>query len=146
MNKKIVIVVTIILIILISIAALFGYRAYKKSYYATTDEYVVKEQKFPSVKSVVGEKKIKSYSYTKEGSERLELYFEDADKEKTVEQYINKIKDSSFYTEVVKDNPNEREIARKDGDLITVKTEITDDGFKLEIEVGDGYIQFNLED
>ena len=77
-NKKVIIVVVaIIAIILVSLAIWFGIRKYKINQYTKADEYEVKSEKIASVKSVVGERKIKTYSKSNQGVQILKLTFID---------------------------------------------------------------------
>lgn len=143
-NKKVIIVVVaIIAIILVSLAILFGIRKYKINQYTKADEYEVKSEKITSVKSVVGERKIKTYSKSNQGVQILKLTFIDNDSENTVKEYMNYLKDNGNYIEMNMSESNKRKIANPSKELITVETEIIEGGFILTIEVGPGSIKVN---
>ena len=127
-NKKLIILIVVIIIALICVGIYFGIRAVKINKYTKADEYVVGSAKIASVNKVLGEKKIKKYSHTKTNIETLELTFEDPNKEQSVKEYMDYIKDSGK-------DPSE--------ELVTVQTELTSDGFILTIEVGPGSIKIN---
>ncbi|MBP3463891.1 MAG: hypothetical protein J6K45_05375 [Clostridia bacterium] len=140
-NKIIILIVIILIAVLIAIGVYFGIKTVKINKYTSADEYEVKDVKIASIKSIVGEKKIKDYSYDKNTTEILTLTFEDADKEQTVKTYIDAIKDSGNYIEMEMQDSNKRQIACPDKELTTVQTEITENGFILTIEVGPGSIK-----
>ncbi len=143
-NKKVIIVVVaIIAIILVSLAIWFGIRKYKINQYTKADEYEVKSEKIASVKSVVGERKIKTYSKSNQGVQILKLTFMDNDSENTVKEYMNYLKDNGNYIEMNMSESNKRKIANPSKELITVETEIIEGGFILTIEVGPGSIKVN---
>lgn len=142
-NKKLIILIVVIIIALICVGIYFGIRAVKINKYTKADEYVVGSAKIASVNKVLGEKKIKKYSHTKTNIETLELTFEDPNKEQSVKEYMDYIKDSGNYIEMNKDNSNIRQLADPSEELVTVQTELTSDGFILTIEVGPGSIKIN---
>ena len=143
-NKKVIIVVVaIIAIILVSLAIWFGIRKYKINQYPKADKYEVKSEKIASVKSVVGERKIKTYSKSNQGVQILKLTFIDNDSENTVKEYMNYLKDNGNYIEMNMSESNKRKIANPSKELITVETEIIEGGFILTIEVGPGSIKVN---
>lgn len=146
-NKKvIIIVVSIIAIILVALAISFGIQKYNQNKYAKTDEYEIGNEKITSVKAVVGEKKIKKYSYSNAEIERLKLTFEDTDSESTVKEYMDYLKDNGNYIEMNMSDSNKRQIANPSEQLITVETEIIDGGFILTIEVGPGQIRVDSQE
>ena len=107
------------------------------------DMYKVKSEKIASVKSVVGERKIKTYSKSNQGVQILKLTFIDNDSENTVKEYMNYLKDNGNYIEMNMSESNKRKIANPSKELITVETEIIEGGFILTIEVGPGSIKVN---
>ena len=118
-------------------------RKYKINQYTKADEYEVKSEKIASVKSVVGERKIKTYSKSNQGVQILKLTFIDNDSENTVKEYMNYLKDNGNYIEMNMSESNKRKIANPSKELITVETEIIEGGFILTIEVGPGSIKVN---
>lgn len=146
-NKKIFIIIAIILaIILIGIGVNFVIKKAKINKYTTAEEYEVKDIKIASVKSIVGEKKITDYSYEKSNIETLTLTFEDSDKSETVKKYMDTIKDSGNYIEMEMKDSNQRQLACPDEELLTLTTQITDNGFILTIEVGPGQIKLKEQE
>jgi len=143
MKKIKIILVIIVLAILISVGTYFGIRTININKYTKANEYEVKEAKIPSVKTVLGEKKVKKYSYKKNTTEILELEFEDSNKEQSAKEYLDYIKDNGNYIEMEVKEENKRQIASPDVDITTVQTEITDEGFKVTIEVGPGKMKMN---
>ncbi len=143
-NKKVIIVVVaIIAIILVALAISFGIKKYNQNKYTKADEYELGNEKITSIKTVVGEKKIKKYSHSKSNIETLKLTFEDTDSEATVKKYMDYLKDNGNYIEMNMSDSNKRQIANPSEQLITVETEIIDGGFVLTIEVGPGSIKVN---
>ena len=76
----------------------------------------------------------------------LKLTFIDANKEDTVKKYMDYLKDNGNYIEMLIDDKNKRQLASPSEELITVETEITDDGFIVTIEVGAGSIKINSQE
>lgn len=146
-NKKILIVIaTIAIIVILAECINIVVRKSKINKYTKADEYVVSGEKIPSVKSAVGEKKIKKYSHSTMNNDILKLTFIDANKEDTVKKYMDYLKDNGNYIEMLIDDKNKRQIASPSEELITVETEITDDGFIVTIEVGAGSIKINSQE
>ncbi len=143
MKKIKIILVIIVLAILISVGTYFGIRTININKYTKANEYEVKEAKIPSVKTVLGEKKVKKYSYKKNTTEILELEFEDSNKEQSAKEYLDYIKDNGNYIEMNTENNNTRQIASPGADIITVQTELTEIGFKVIIEVGPGEMKMD---
>ncbi len=144
MNKKIIILIVVILIALVGVLVYFGIKSANVNKYTNADKYVLGNKSIPSVKSVAGKKKIKSYKYSKSNIETLVLEFEDQEKEQTVNKYINKIKESGNFIESNGENSKIREISNVEKEnVFSVKTEITDEGFKLTIENGPGSIKID---
>jgi flagellar basal body-associated protein FliL len=144
MNKKVIILIVAILIAVLGISIYFGVRFSNISKYTKADTYTLGDKSIPSVKAVVGEKKIKSYKHSKSNIETLILEFEDSDKEQTVEKYMDEIKNSGNYIEANLENSKERELSSAEkGNVISIKSEITDDGFRLTIENGPGSIKID---
>ncbi len=143
-NKKIIVILLIIIIAIIAIY--FGVRVIKINKYTKADEYEVKGVKIASVKKAIGEKKIKSYSHKNGSIERLELVFKDSNKEQSAKEYLDYIKNSGNYIDMDMKEENKKQIACSDKELITVETEITNDGFKIIIEVGPGTIKVNPQE
>ena len=81
MNKKVIILIVAILIAVLGISIYFGVRFSNISKYTKADTYTLGDKSIPSVKAVVGEKKIKSYKHSKSNIETIILEFEDSDKE-----------------------------------------------------------------
>lgn len=143
-NKKIAITIIIIIAaLIIAVGVFFAIRLVNINKYTVADEYEVKGVKIASVKSVLGEKKVKKYSYKKNTTEILELEFEDENKEQSAKEYLDYIKDNGNYIEMEVKEENKRQIASPDVDITTVQTEITDNGFKVTIEVGPGKMKMN---
>ena len=143
-NKKIAITILVIIsAVLISLGVFFAIRLRNINKYTVADEYEVKGVKITSVKSVLGEKKVKKYSYKKNTTQILELEFEDTNKEQSAKEYLDYIKDNGNYIEMEVKEENKRQIASPDVDITTVQTEITDEGFKVTIEVGPGKMKMN---
>ena len=143
-NKKIAITILVIIsAVLISLGVFFAIRLRNINKYTVADEYEVKGVKITSVKSVLGEKKVKKYSYKKNTTEILELEFENTNKEQSAKEYLDYIKDNGNYIEMEVKEENKRQIASPDVDITTVQTEITDEGFKVTIEVGPGKMKMN---
>lgn len=143
-NKKIAITIIIIIAaLIIAVGVFFAIRLANINKYTVADEYEVKGVKIASVKSVLGEKKVKKYSYKKNTTEILELEFEDENKEQSAKEYLDYIKDNGNYIEMEVKEENKRQIASPDVDITTVQTEITDNGFKVTIEVGPGTMKMN---
>lgn len=143
-NKKNAITILVIIsAVLISLGVFFAIRFRNINKYTVADEYEVKGVKITSVKSVLGEKKVKKYSYKKNTTEILELEFEDTNKEQSAKEYLDYIKDNGNYIEMEVKEENKRQIASPDVDITTVQTEITDEGFKVTIEVGPGKMKMN---
>ena len=143
MKKIKIILVIIVLAILISVGTYFGIRTININKYTKANEYEVKEAKIPSVKTVLGEKKVKKYSYKKNTTEILELEFEDSNKEQSAKEYLDYIKDNGNYIEMNTEKSNTRQIASPGADIITVQTELTEIGFKVIIEVGPGEMKMD---
>jgi len=144
MNKKIIIFIAVILIALCGVLVYFGIRAININKYTNADTYVLGDKSIPSVKSVLGNKKIKSYKHSKSNIETLILEFEDPEKEQSVNKYIAQIKESGNFIESNEGNSKVREISNVEKEnVFSVKTEITDKGFKLTIENGPGSIKIN---
>ena len=144
MNKKIIILIVVILIARVGVLVYFGIKSANVNKYTNADKYVLGNKSIPSVKSVAGKKKIKSYKYSKSNIETLVLEFEDQEKEQTVNKYINKIKESGNFIESNGENSKIREISNVEKEnVFSVKTEITDEGFKLTIENGPGSIKID---
>lgn len=143
MKKIKIILVIIVLAILISVGTYFGIRTININKYTKANEYEVKEAKIPSVKTVLGEKKVKKYAYKKNTTEILELEFEDSNKEQSAKEYLDYIKDNGNYIEMNTENNNTRQIASPGADIITVQTELTEIGFKVIIEVGPGEMKMD---
>lgn len=146
-NKKVIIVIVAIAVIAILIGCIsLIVRASKISQYTKADAYIVDGESIPSVKSAVGEKKIKKYSHSKTNIDTLKLTFIDSNKEETVKKYMDSLKDNGNYIEMMMDDKNKRQLASPADELITVETEITDEGFILTIEVGAGSIKINSQE
>ena len=146
-NKKVIIVIAAIAIIAVLIGCIsLIVRAIKINQYTKADAYIVGGESITSVKSAVGEKKIKKYSHGKTNIDTLKLTFIDANKEETVKEYMDSLKDNGNYIEMIMDDKNKRQLASPSDELITVETEITDEGFILTIEVGAGSIKINNQE
>ena len=146
-NKKVIIIIVAIAVIAVlagCISLLITTNRIKQ--YTKADEYIVGGEKIPSVKSAVGEKKIKKYSHSKTNIDTLKLTFIDSNKEETVKTYIESLKDNGNYIEMMMDDKNKRQLACPADELITVETELTDDGFTVTIEVGAGSIKINSQE
>lgn len=146
-NKKLIIIIVAIIVIAILAGCIsLIVKTSKISKYTKADEYTVGGEKIPSVKSAVDEKKIKKYSHSKTNIDTLKLTFVDSNKEETVKKYMDSLKDNGNYIEMMIDDKNKRQLASPADELITVETEITDEGFILTIEVGAGSIKINSQE
>jgi len=154
-NKKILIILLIVLIaVILVIGAFFITKTITKNKYKTADEYDVNGYKVTSVKAVLGEKNIIDYSkksYENKGNKKTEeliLEFEDSNKEESAEEYINYIKDSGNFIETGDTESGKREISSPEGDqmVLSIGTEITDNGFKVIITAGPATIQIDPQD
>lgn len=145
-NRKMIMIVATILIILLAVCITFLVRKNKINQYMKADEYIVGSEKIPSVNAAVGKKTIKNYSHSKTNIDTLKLTFIDSNKEETVKEYMDYLKDNGNYIEMMIDDKNRRQLASPAEELITVETEITDEGFILIIEVGAGSIKINAQE
>lgn len=143
MKKITIILIIVVVTILVALGTYFGIRTININKYTKADEYEVKGAKISSVKAVLGEKKVKKYSYKKNTTEILELEFEDTDKEQSAKEYLDYIKDNGNYIEMNTESTNTRQIASPDTDITTIQTEITETGFKVTIEVGPGELKMD---
>lgn len=146
MNKKVIIIISIILVIILAIGIYCGIKINKTKKYETTDTYTVKGEEITSVKSAIGEIKVKKYSHSKDNTETLTLTFEDQNKEEDATKYIQYLKENGTYIEMRLEDPNKKQLAKSaenSGDLVTVETEITEKGFKVTIIVGPGTIMLD---
>ena len=140
-NKKVIIIIAAIAVIAVLAGCIsLLIRTNKIKQYTKADEYIVGGEKIPSVKSAVGEKKIKKYSHSKTNIDTLKLTFE------TVKTYMDSLKDNGNYIEMMMDDKNKRQLASPADELITVETELTEDGFTVTIEVGAGSIKINSQE
>ena len=67
-------------------------------------------------------------------------------KYETVKTYMDSLKDNGNYIEMMMDDKNKRQLASPADELITVETELTEDGFTVTIEVGAGSIKINSQE
>ena len=89
-NKKVIIIIAAIAVIAVLAGCIsLLIRTNKIKQYTKADEYIVGGEKIPSVKSAVGEKKIKKYSHSKTNIDTLKLTFVDSNKEETVKTYMD---------------------------------------------------------
>ncbi len=144
MKKKLIILITILVIIVVGIITFFVITGSSKNKYQNATEYSVGGENIPSVKTVLGDRKvIKSYHENGE-VETLTLIFEDNDAEKSAKDYINYLLEEQSYLKMQTENDSIIEAAKnmenKDG-LLTVDIELVDNGFKLIIKAGPGKIQ-----
>lgn len=143
MKKNIIMICSIITIILIGIIVYFIIKTNNIKKYIKADIYEVNNEEIISVKSAIGEKEILKYSKTKE---TLELTFKDTDKEKSTEDYIQQLLDNGNYIKANLEDKNRRQIsksANNSNNIVIVETEITEEGFKLIIQVGPGQIHID---
>lgn len=146
MNKKIIIIIAIVLIILLAVGIYFGIRINTTNKYEAADIYTVKGEEITSVKAAIGEIDLKKYSYSKGNTETLVLTFKDSNKEENATKYIQYLKDNGNYIEMRTEDTNKQQLAKSaenSEDLVTVETDIIDDGFEVIIIVGPGTIQLD---
>lgn len=146
MNKKIIIIIAIVLIILLAVGIYFGIRINTTNKYEAADTYTVKGEEITSVKAAIGEIDLKKYSYSKGDTETLVLTFKDSNKEENATKYIQYLKDNGNYIEMRTEDTNKQQLAKSaenSEDLVTVETDIIDDGFEVIIIVGPGTIQLD---
>lgn len=146
MNKKIIIIIAIVLIILLAVGIYFGIRINTTNKYEAADIYTVKGEEITSVKAAIGEIDLKKYSYSKGDTETLVLTFKDSNKEENATKYIQYLKDNGNYIEMRTEDTNKQQLAKSaenSEDLVTVETDIIDDGFEVIIIVGPGTIQLD---
>ena len=114
--------------------------------YKRQDIYTVKGEEITSVKAAIGEIDLKKYSYSKGDTETLVLTFKDSNKEENATKYIQYLKDNGNYIEMRTEDTNKQQLAKSaenSEDLVTVETDIIDDGFEVIIIVGPGTIQLD---
>lgn len=146
MKKKIITIVVILLIIIIGIGTYFIIKANNLEKYRKADKYIIKGEEIASVKTVLPELNLKKYTYEKENTETLTLYFEDTNKEESTKKYMDYLFDNGNYINMRLDETNKRQIARSSensSDLVTVETEYTEDGFLVRIVVGPGTVKLD---
>lgn len=140
MKKKIIIICSVIAIILIAIGIYFAVRANNLKKYKNADKYSLNGEEIISVKAAIGEKKVVKYS---KKSEKLELTFEDSEKEKSAEDYIQYLLDNGNYIRANLEDKNKKQISRSadnSNNIVVVETEYTENGFKVILQVGEGHI------
>lgn len=141
MNKKVIIICSVIIaIILIAVGIYFAVRANNLKNYKNAETYKLNGEEITSVKSAIGEKKLVKYSRK---SDTLELTFEDPDKEKSAEAYIQYLLDNGNYIKANLEDKNKKQISRSaenSNDIVVVETEYTEKGFKVKLQVGAGQI------
>ena len=94
MKKKIIIICSVVAILLIAVGIYFLVRANNLKKYSNADTYKLNGEEITSVKAAIGEKKLVKYSSK---SDTLELTFEDTEKEKSTEEYIQYLLDNGNY-------------------------------------------------
>ena len=81
--------------------------------------------------------------------ETLELVYEDSNAKASSEKYIEYLKENDNYLDTKAENDNIRRIAETSSnsdDLITVETELTENGYIVRIEVGKGFLGLEEQD
>ncbi len=144
MKNKVIIIVVILLVALIGVGVYFGVKANNKNKYQTADKYTVKGEEIPSINSVLGERKVKNYSYTKEDTEVLELTFETQNAQEDAEKYINYLFENENFLRERLNEENRLRVAKSADNttgVVTVETEKNDKGLKVTIIVGPGTIK-----
>ena len=140
MKKKIIIICSVVSILLIAVGIYFLVRANNLKKYSNADTYKLNGEEITSVKAAIGEKKLVKYSSK---SDTLELTFEDTEKEKSTEEYIQYLLDNGNYIKANIEDKNKKQISRSaenSNNIVIVETEYTEKGFKVILQVGEGHI------
>lgn len=140
MKKKIIIICSVVAIVLIAIATYFLIRTNNLKKYRNATVYKLNNEEIVSVKEVLGEKNLVNYSRK---SDRLELTFEDSNKEQSTEEYIQYLLDNGNFIRARLEDKNKKQISRSaenSNNIVVVETEYTEKGFKVILQVGAGQI------
>lgn len=141
MKKKIIIICSVIVaVLLIAIGIYFVIRTNNLNNYKNAETYKLNGEEITSVKAAIGERKLIKYS---KKADTLELTFEDSDKEKSAEDYIQYLLDNGNYIRANIEDKNKKQIsksAENSNDIVIVETELQDNGFKVILQVGEGQI------
>lgn len=141
MKKKIIIACAIVLVVVIAVSVYFIVQMSNLKKYRNADTYKLNGEEIISIKTAIGDRKLTKFTASKEV---LELYFEDSNKEKSVEDYIEYLMDNGNYIKANLEDSNKKQISRSaenSTNIVIVETEYTDEGFKLTIQVGPGQIK-----
>lgn len=143
MKKKIIIICSIILLIIVGVIIYFAVKSNNIEKYENADKYIINDEEITSVKTVLGKKEIQKYS---RDSETLELTFKDENKEKSAEEYIKYLLNNGNYIKANLQDKNKQQIsksANNSSNVVIVETELTEEGFKVIIQVGPGQIHID---
>ncbi len=143
MKKKIIIICSIILLIIVGVIIYFAVKSNNIEKYENADKYIINDEEIISVKTVLGKKEIQKYS---RDSETLELTFKDENKEKSAEEYIKYLLNNGNYIKANLQDKNKQQIsksANNSSNVVIVETELTEEGFKVIIQVGPGQIHID---
>ena len=149
MKKVVIGIICIIVVALICAGIYFGSNILRVNKYSNIDTYELKNEKIPSVAKVIGEGKLKKASYSKGKVDTLVLTFEDSNAKASVEKYLAYLKENGNYIELETNDANKKQIgesSEQNTDLVTVETELTEKGYILTIQVGEGQIHLNPQE
>ncbi len=143
MKKKLIILVTILLIMIIGFVTYFAITQSNKNKYQNATEYAIKGEKVPSVKSVLGDKKVIKCYHEDGDVETLTLTFEDSDGERSATEYIDHLLKNESYLKMRAEDESIKEAAKNmesQSGILTVDAQAVDKGFKVTIKAGAGTI------
>lgn len=146
MKKVVIGIICIVVIALICVGIYFGSSSLRVNKYANADTYDLKDEKIPSVAKVVGAGTLKKATLSKGKVDTLVLTFEDSNAKDSAEKYLSYLKENGNYIDLETNDPNKKQIgesSEKNTDLVTVETEIIDNGYKVTLQVGEGQIKLN---
>ena len=152
MKKVVICLIVVIVIALVAVGVIFGRQRLLVNKYSNIEKYELRNDSIPSVAKVVGSGTLKKKKKKKDRTndiETLELVYEDSNAKASSEKYIEYLKENDNYLDTNAENDNIRRIAETSSnsdDLITVETELTENGYIVRIEVGKGFLGLEEQD
>lgn len=149
MKKVVIGIICLIVVALICVGIYFGSNSLRVNKYSNIDTYDLKDEKIPSVAKVVGEGTLKKVSLSKGEVDTLTLTFEDPNAKASTEKYLAYLKEEGNYIDLDTNDANKKQIgesSKQNTDLVTIETELTEKGYILTIQVGQGQIKLNPQE
>lgn len=152
MKKVVICLIVVVVIALVAVGVIFGRQRLLVNKYSNIEKYELRNDSIPSVAKVVGSGTLKKVTTKKDRTndiETLELVYEDSNAKASSEKYIEYLKENDNYLDTKAENDNIRRIAETSSnsdDLITVETELTENGYIVRIEVGKGFLGLEEQD